>query len=85
MMKTSACLDKIKVVELEILYNSGVNGAPDQLFNDGLCPKYFLTSFFFLNFILLLGRPWAHPHGLGGPWGPQISIGGPWAPQNEIL
>ena len=43
MMKTSAFLDKNKVVELEILYNSSVNGAPDQLLNDGLCPKYFLT------------------------------------------
>ena len=29
MMKTSAFLDKTKVVELEILYNSSVNGAPD--------------------------------------------------------
>ena len=43
MMKTSAFLDKTKVVELEILYNSSVNGALDQLLNDGLCSKYFLT------------------------------------------
>ena len=43
MMKTSAFLDKTKVVELEILYNSSVNGALDQLLNDGLCPKYILT------------------------------------------
>ena len=44
MVKTSAFLDKTKVVELEILYNSGVNAAPDhQLLNDGLCSKYFLT------------------------------------------
>ena len=42
-MKTSAFLDKTKVVELEILYNSGVNGAPDQLLNDGLCSKYFFN------------------------------------------
>ena len=42
-MKTSAFLNKTKVVELEILYNCSVNGAPDQLLNDGLCPKYFLT------------------------------------------
>ena len=34
---------KTKVVELEILYNSGVNGAPDHLSNDGLYSKYFLT------------------------------------------
>ena len=46
MMKTSAFLDKTKVVELEILYNSSVNGAPDQLLNDGLCPKYFKHFFF---------------------------------------
>ena len=45
-MKNLAFLDKTKVVELEILYNSSVNGAPDQLLNDGLCPNYFLTFFF---------------------------------------
>ena len=43
MMKTSAFLDKTKVAELEILYNSGVNGAPDQLLNDCLFSKYFLA------------------------------------------
>ena len=36
MMKTLVFLDKTKVVELNILYNSSVNGAPDQLVNDGL-------------------------------------------------
>ena len=44
-MNTSAFLDKTKVVELEFLNNSSVNGAPDQLLNDGLCPKYFLTYY----------------------------------------
>ena len=43
-MKTSVFLDKTKVVELEILYNSGVNGAPDQLLNDGLRSKYFFIT-----------------------------------------
>ena len=61
MMKTSAFLDKTKVVELEILYNSSVNGAPDQLWNDGLCPKYFLTCFFFLIFLFDAGGALAPP------------------------
>ena len=43
MVKHPAFFDKTKVVELEILYNSGVNGAPDQLLNDGSCSKYFLN------------------------------------------
>ena len=47
-MKTLAFLDKTKVVELEILYNSSVNGAPDQLLNDGLS-KILLNTFFMLD------------------------------------
>ena len=43
MMNTSAFLNKTKVVELESLYNSSVNGAPDQPLNDGLCSKYFFN------------------------------------------
>ena len=51
-MKTSAFLKKTKVVELEILYNSSVNGAPDQLLNDGLCPKYFLCVYLYFGLYL---------------------------------
>ena len=80
-MKTSAFLDKTKVVELEILYNSSVNGAPDQLLNDGLCPKYFLIYVFFWNFTLMLGGPWAPRNRLinfgGGPWAPWGAHRGP--------
>ena len=57
MMKTSAFLDKANVVELEILYNSSVNGAPDQPLDSGLCPKYFITCFFFEFYFDAGGRP----------------------------
>ena len=43
MQNTSAILNKTKVVELEILYKTGVHRLPDHVLNDGLCPKYMLT------------------------------------------
>ena len=55
-MKTSVFLDKTKVVEFEILYNSGVHSLRDKFSNDQLYPKYFLTYIFFY-FFLMLGGP----------------------------
>jgi len=42
-MKTSKQLEKTNVVELEILYKTGVHSLSDHFLNDGLCPKYMLT------------------------------------------
>ena len=63
MMKTSVFLDKTKVVEFEILYNSGVHSLRDNFSNDQLYPKYFLS--FFARYVFF--DPWA----LGAPWGTQ--------------
>ena len=87
-MKTSAFLNKTKVVELEILYNSSVNGAPDQLLHDGLCPKYFLT-FFLLNFILMLWGALGPRNRLidflVGPGAQKCIFGAPGAPQGPQI
>ena len=56
--KTSSFLVKTKVVELEILYKTGVTRPSNSLSNDSLCPKYFFNNikksdffkvFFFLS------------------------------------
>ena len=55
--KTSSFLVKIKVVELEILYKTGVTRPSNSLSDDSLCSKYFFTTLkrcdFYLKTIFL--------------------------------
>ena len=43
-LKTLGFLIKTKVVELELLYKTGVHRGTRLLSDDGLCPKYFLSN-----------------------------------------
>ena len=70
-MNISVFLDKTKVVEFEILYNSGVHGLRDKFSNDQLYPKYFLTYIYICIYIFLLNFC--------------FDAAGPWAPPNRLL
>ena len=67
--KTSSFLVKTKVVELEILYKTGVTRPSRSLPNDSLCSKYFFYNIkkydFFRKFIFLFWAPelWISPRG----------------------
>ena len=60
---THCCSIKMKAVEFEILYSSGVHSLRDKFCNDQLYQKCCLTEVFFVLFF----DPWA----LGAPWGAQ--------------